>query len=455
MGAGSGALREERDRLRAQLDGSALIIIDSSMRGDKTEEALEPFYRLHGPSFASFRADCECTLQMTQAYDEYLGLMESLMDERCIELGVEPSLIIECAPSDVAHSLSDRFRFVSFADMMRSRWAELYSSNPSDPSNPAAKCTQLNVRCLWDVENLPVPKGLSAFQVVQSIKAFLRELDLEGRHVRTFEITAFFSPHNCSVSKPQLASLDRAGVEMVMAGDKAEAADRKLVKRLNREMDVLEAGGTTFVILSSDNDYADDLKRLRERGYSTVLISSPRTNTAALVAEAKVAYDWNKVLEKCPAEDEPQVVAACKHQSKEARRRPSRKRGHSAAPRDHKLVPRDHGLMEGQTYSGICKMWHKGGWGMVRCTDMVANHGQGQEHRPEQQDLPKKPTVFVHWSALLPKAVEGRGRAKTRYLVKAEAILFEVLLDDDRGPKAVGVRAAKGALACEQACEKE
>jgi len=134
-----------------------------------------------------------------------------------------------------------------------------------------------HTRVVWDIENVPVPAGRDAFEVVVALEQWLMAQLLWGSNVDGL-ISCFYNP--ASVPKSVRQALDRAGVEQVLAGAKREDADRTMCARLEREATVLPRDRTSFVLISSDCDFAPPLRRLVQGGFSPVVLCCARGGTS-------------------------------------------------------------------------------------------------------------------------------------------------------------------------------
>ena len=138
-----------------------------------------------------------------------------------------------------------------------------------------------HTRVVWDIENVPVPLGVDAFALVVALEAWLTSRRLWGKDVDGL-VSCFCKPE--AVTRAVQTGLDRAGVELVFAGQKREDADRKIFARLEREAAVLPRPGTSFVLISSDMDFAAPLRRLvqaRARPRPLARARPPATTDAA------------------------------------------------------------------------------------------------------------------------------------------------------------------------------
>ena len=97
---------------------------------------------------------------------------------------------------------------------------------------------------------------------MSKLRKFLKEKGLVASGVDT-RITAFFNPNGGCVSQKVVGELDMSGVELVWVSQKREDADRKLGLRISQEIQVLSPSHTTFIIISSDQDFRGHMQLLQ------------------------------------------------------------------------------------------------------------------------------------------------------------------------------------------------
>ena len=131
--------------------------------------------------------------------------------------------------------------FEDFGEIMKTKFDGLYGKREADVDADApSKKVAVSLRILWDIENVPIPKGMEAFSVVSAITSYCEEkLCASGAQIDTLT-TCFHCPQKRTLSRQKIRDLDRASVEQVLVSDKREDADRKIVSRINREMGVLD-----------------------------------------------------------------------------------------------------------------------------------------------------------------------------------------------------------------------
>jgi hypothetical protein len=199
------------------------------------------------------------------------------------------------------HSILSSYRdFMSFGTMMQRTCEELYPSRLLEVSAHAVKPLQM-CRVLWDLENVHVDPTHGGIHTVRALNEYLRSCNLLGHGIDT-RITAFFNPFNRSISKKVIEELNKASVELVCASAKREDADRKLGMRINQEMQILIPEMTTFVIISSDQDFRQHIQLLSNAGYRTVVVHEARHESwrSALEMHANSSVEWSTILQYLP-----------------------------------------------------------------------------------------------------------------------------------------------------------
>jgi hypothetical protein len=163
-------------------------------------------------------------------------------------------------------------------------------------STEASSSAKIFVRVLWDLENIAVPRRIGGLNVVSKIRDFLAKKGLLGTGIDT-RITGFFSPEHKTMSSKTVEELDKAGVELVWVSSKREDADRKIGYRISQETQVLkDHKNTTFVIISSDQDFRHHMLLLLNEGYRVIVIHNapPGKWSQSLEMQASEAYRWQE-----------------------------------------------------------------------------------------------------------------------------------------------------------------
>eukprot|EP01032_Pedospumella_encystans_P008315 gene8315-9887_t len=188
--------------------------------------------------------------------------------------------------------------FVDFGLMMQQKYTELY---PPPKVSPIPEKLTSNIRIcrvLWDLENVQVSAALGGIKTVMQLQDFLKKQDLMGPGVDT-RITAFFNPFNRHISKKVIEELNKASVELVCASSKREDADRKLGIRINQEMQLLNPALTTFVIISSDQDFRQHMQLMSNAGYKVVIVHDAKHESwrNTLEMHASLSFEWGQAVQ--------------------------------------------------------------------------------------------------------------------------------------------------------------
>jgi len=173
---------------------------------------------------------------------------------------------------------------------------------------------------MWDIENIP---PASSEETVAALKAWLQDKglwDVTGQRQQLHSWMVAFS--GARHGEGLLKSLDREGIEQVIASNKREAADRRLVSRLQREAKILPTEATTFVLISSDMDFLDPARQLKQQGFRVVLVTKEsilQSEQRVHIRDAATNYEsWEAVQQRgrelCTAQltgrlDQPSVSA--------------------------------------------------------------------------------------------------------------------------------------------------
>jgi uncharacterized LabA/DUF88 family protein len=287
-------------------------------------------------------------LQMTLVHQEYIALIEEKMNKLFVAMNITASEFIHSMKSNLdcndeavnrLHQVISNYHdFIEFGSMMERKYNELYSRAAVDTTltddattrspivqsrNPMVASSMRICRVLWDLENIPVVQK-DGMYTVGLLHRFLRSVDLMGSGVDT-RITAFFNPYNKSISKKIIEQLNKSSVELVLASAKREDADRKLgiitsssyastahyIKyslttsphyyminlsivgmRINQDMLLLQPSHTSFVIISSDQDFRHHIQLLANNGFEVVVIHDATSSSwkTALEMHATRSY---------------------------------------------------------------------------------------------------------------------------------------------------------------------
>ena len=482
-------LKELRDTFTARLEGFAGEVLDSYLAGNDWEAAFASFFAEHCYVFARFSAAAgDFELRMTTIHEQFLVTLDGLLDVQLarLDLSAERAARLlngggggsDCGVSSKAlvearRRLDNLSDFVTFGEMMRERHEQRLAAvaaastshavvGASSPSGTAVRHT----RVLWDFENVGVPSDIDPFEAVCALERWLETRGLWGAGIDS-SITAFFEPD--SVGRPLRKALDRAGVEQVIASSKREDADRKLNARLERDLALLPTGAATAaVFITSDTDFIPQLRRLKQRGGPTVLLTTAPHGSqhySALALAATETHPWQAIVRSSGGQT---VAAAPKGVGSIAVVGGGGAAGSSAAERSDagsvggagfgaaladsasgsakdkaasvaaadasvpgisSSPPASSQYQAGVRYEAKCTYWDgRGGWGRLS-----VQHGG---------------TLFVHNTALR----AGCGHGKRRYLRRGDLVSCAVG-SNSKGPLAIDVELVARAAGADEEVE--
>ena len=332
---------------------------------------------------------------------------------------------------EVLASINNYSSFLEFGEMMKFKYEEIYCEEiykekmDSSASSPASSTTF--VRVLWDIENIPPHSSTSsksAYEVVASILSHLKRTSIIPPSSTTdTNVTVFYSPEKKTLSPKDIKGLDRASVEQIFVSTKREDADRKLITRISREMNVLPKASSKFVIISSDMDFVPHMQLLSNGGFEVHSIADYEAGSE----QAKVfemfcnsCSMFEEVLKgvggaggEVVDHDEEALTTSIPSSSKST---------------SSSKTLRGVGYEINSTYTGACSFWSPAGWGFL-----LASHLSDS----------KKHHIFVHNTSLPDQ------NTKFRFLKKGEKVRFGVV-ESDGGVMAANCEAVDGLLACQQ-----
>ena len=169
----------------------------------------------------------------------------------------------------------------------------------------AAAAAVTHMRVLWDIENVHVPSGIDADEALHALERWLERRGLWGVGINK-RIIAFYNPEN--VTSRMRDALKRANVEQVLAGAKLEDADRQLNARLEEYLELLPTKTTAVVFITADMDFIPQLRRVKERGGPTVLLTTATQGSHhynALANSATETHLWRDIVCTAPAPPPP------------------------------------------------------------------------------------------------------------------------------------------------------
>jgi len=448
---------------------ASIPIVESYLSGSNFASSLSIFYRTNSPKFKDFKIGEEYSLSQSACHSEFIESIEALITLRlkefsirvddCYEELVSAQLTEETAVK--VNALLARYSdFIEFGLMMRDKFEELFNNNTNEDGDEFKRteagaanadtdadadadaddtASKSFVRVLWDLENVNIPSSLTGFQVCEAITTFLSAKGLISPTTDSL-MSIFRSPNKKTICKSDERDLDRAAVEQIICSDKREDADRKIVNRIGRDMNVLPPDRSHFVIISSDNDFTACYQQLKNNGFKVSVIHNARDARSAgiLGMHCINCWSWTEVLSatgtKASIVVHPIVISGVRecpggvgvgyHKG-----RKSKNGTYADVARKKKalpLQPSGGAVIDAGSpvYQGVCKNWNRGrGFGFIRSEAL-------------------KGDVFVHNTSLPPGA-------QFRFLAKQEEVEFH-LKTTPKGEQAVEVKGVGGKkLICE------
>jgi acetolactate synthase regulatory subunit len=329
------------------LDLNSPFIVESKIRNDvDLKEKLAIFYRSASPRFANFQENTKkgaqtgsgIELSLYDSYDEYSRIIENYISSLLAAINISPTSFAKA----VEHHYNEdnesvmillkfiyclkEHHFIDFCLMMESKFLELYSHKASSVQQSQASSTAVvietkpsahqltkHVRVLWDIENIPISKKQGGLTVVSKLQQFFASQGLHGPGI-DYRITAFFNPEKSKIRAKVIRELDRANVELVWVSKKREDADRKLTTRIYQDLEILtDPSHTTFIIISSDQDFRHVLTMLTQRGYQTIVIhnaSPSSSNEKSLEMPAILSVRWLDIINATASTPKIQIYPA-------------------------------------------------------------------------------------------------------------------------------------------------
>jgi hypothetical protein len=300
-----------------------LHAVESYLRGTAWKSALAAFYSTNCPRFQHFsdlnnvqsNSYNDLDVHTHLVYIEFKDIVEQELHKLFVSLGSTQERFMQllemelCRGDETVERLYDTLTcyrdFVSFGRLMQRMFAELYPTEAKIVQGESVRRIRI-CRVLWDLENVVVDPNIGGIETVAALQEFLRSRGLWGAGIDT-RITAFFNPFNKCLPKKVIEQLNKAAVELVCASAKREDADRKLGIRINQEMQILLPELTTFVVISSDQDFRQHLQLLSNAGYTTMLIHEARNENwrRTLEMQAGTGVQWSEVLSYLPTSATP------------------------------------------------------------------------------------------------------------------------------------------------------
>jgi hypothetical protein len=146
----------------------------------------------------------------------------------------------------------------------------------------------------WDIENVPIPAGLNAFDIVKQ----LRQQFIEDRNLVQGSFTAYGNIRNIPPNHQQ--GLKDAHVDIPLILDvKIGAADRVIFWDLLK-FKSSQKTPTTVMLLSGDKDFTDCVNELRYQHRHHVIVVHRKDANHTLLKTANETLLWEKFTHDFP-----------------------------------------------------------------------------------------------------------------------------------------------------------
>ena len=204
----------------------------------------------------------------------------------------------------------------------------------------------------WDIENINIPKKINASQLFVTIKEMIKEKGFidDDSMIRT---SCYHNPrsHSSAVNKNAIRDLIRSCVRVVDIGNskKSERADKLISDDISNVLyDFPDVTKTSIGIITNDCDFTNDLKRIKDYGFKSIIIHREKEGGASTLASfATDSIFWediiNKVKMKMPINNlisnDPNmknINNTTKTMKKNRDEHPQQKQNHMESPRNLK-----------------------------------------------------------------------------------------------------------------------
>ena len=328
----------------SELELVSPLVVESKLRASvkseydanypASEESVENQYILSNcPRFDNFRKnfadesgkgiDIQCTI----VHQEYISLIEEQTEQKIFrylfELKITEKKFVEAtanivnaknvdtntdsssqdAMTNLINHFANKYQdFEMFGNFMEDEFIKHFIKNDTSYSTVNEIGESKQVRVLWDIENVCVPKRIGGMETVTRLIRHLTKENLAGPGIDC-RITAFFNPQKNTLSENCMAQLDAAGVELLWISPKREEADRRLVNRIQQEIQVLKkpnleshasnAAAAAFVLITSDKDFRSQIQLLSSAGYHVYIIHQAQNPNWAQALELHALKGYN------------------------------------------------------------------------------------------------------------------------------------------------------------------
>lgn len=309
------------DRPVVNYERFTIHALESYFRGSIWEQLQKNFLLTNCPRFRNFNSIYsydlgysvgEIDIQMHSVHLDFIELVEGEICKQFSDMGINEVRFLQVLEANLnsadetvqrLYSELMKYRsFVEFGKMMNEKFTVLYGGSPDTGTVSSSGSLVLTsstkvCRVLWDIENIPVNPNIGGLQTVIQLTNYLKLKGVTGEGIDT-RISAFLNPFNKSIPKKVIEELNKASVELICASAKREDSDRKLGIRINQEMQLLNPACTTFVIISSDQDFRQHVQLLTNAGYKVIVIHEAKNDNwkNALEMHATAGYDWSAVM---------------------------------------------------------------------------------------------------------------------------------------------------------------
>eukprot|EP00435_Cladocopium_sp_Y103_P003659 s577_g1.t1 len=212
--------------------------------------------------------DREFSEEHLRLHRQFLSSLEQLLEASLGGLGISLSEVAELLHQEAERDTEARYilqqlllytELQDFARVMRQRsWGRVSE-----------------VRVYWDIQNVggEVMEGDSA-RMIRTLMTFLKENYMLSGNV---DMWAVAPSHYYARKQTMVRDLNEFGITVVHCSDKAENADHLIKHRIEKDLTMMEKlqlppRETAFILISSDKDFMDILRKLFFNGHKTVLI---------------------------------------------------------------------------------------------------------------------------------------------------------------------------------------
>ena len=170
------------------------------------------------------------------------------------------------------------------------------------PSAPSAS-SRKRVRLLWDVENVGIPGRKSAFSMANVLLELSARLGHELWRQRAGGQTAveppacrlfvYHNPAKSTLSRIARKELVAAAAVLVDVGkDKVGASDLAIMSEMETVADDWDPEDVLLVLISSDTDFVDTIRRLAQRGFRVAVVRTNYAGAGSLAASSFEHAAW-------------------------------------------------------------------------------------------------------------------------------------------------------------------